>query len=423
MRRYLKVLLSSSLLAVSLPAWGAKGEAAAPQEDDQQDNKQQDNEQQGEAEAKPGETEATDVAPAETPKTPVVPGAKETLPGKVHTVVRGDTLWDLSQSYLGTPWYWPKVWSYNPQIANPHWIYPGNQVRFFPAGDEGPSRVEVGEEPEQEEEEPVNPADTFTVEEKPNDTVEVVGKIGYTPVKGSTLVRRQGFATPKELDEAGVLTDAPVEQLLLSPPDRVYFTFKRNQTAKVGDRYVLFHTVKDVYNKRNGKRAGYLTKLLGTARVLSVSEKRVVARLEQTWDEVRRGDRVGPFGEQYLDRIVLRPNDRTLQGHVVAGLDPSVTLYGEFHYVLVDLGSADGVQVGNTFTVVRQNDPSTFGGSVDPSEEVNRDLPLDNIATCMAVDVRERASTCLLMRSVREVLEGDRVTMTAGAVADSKPSH
>src|SRR6476620_4722624 len=62
--------------------------------------------------------------------------------GTQHTVVRGDTLWDLSQKYLGSPWYWPKVWSYNPEIANPHWIYPGNQVRFFPNGEEAPARVD-----------------------------------------------------------------------------------------------------------------------------------------------------------------------------------------------------------------------------------------------------------------------------------------
>src|SRR5215472_11199049 len=34
-----------------------------------------------------------------------------TAPAEVHSVVKGDTLWDLSQHYLGSPWYWPKVWS------------------------------------------------------------------------------------------------------------------------------------------------------------------------------------------------------------------------------------------------------------------------------------------------------------------------
>ena len=56
---------------------------------------------------------------------------------EVHTVKEGDTLWDLSERELGSPWYWPKVWSYNPQIDNPHMIYPGNTIRFSPAAKDG----------------------------------------------------------------------------------------------------------------------------------------------------------------------------------------------------------------------------------------------------------------------------------------------
>ncbi len=51
----------------------------------------------------------------------------------IHLVRRGDTLWDLCNHYYQNPWAWPKVWSYNPQIANPHWIYPGDQVRMTSA--------------------------------------------------------------------------------------------------------------------------------------------------------------------------------------------------------------------------------------------------------------------------------------------------
>ena len=49
-----------------------------------------------------------------------------------YVIQRGDTLWDLSGKYLDSPWYWPKLWSYNPQVENPHWIYPGNPLRSGP---------------------------------------------------------------------------------------------------------------------------------------------------------------------------------------------------------------------------------------------------------------------------------------------------
>src|SRR5262245_30348463 len=51
---------------------------------------------------------------------------------ETHAVQSGDTLWDLCSKYLNSPWYWPKIWSYNPQITNPHWIFPGNELRFYP---------------------------------------------------------------------------------------------------------------------------------------------------------------------------------------------------------------------------------------------------------------------------------------------------
>src|SRR5450432_2350676 len=68
--------------------------------------------------------------------------APETVPD-IHLVRRGDTLWDLCGHYYQNPWAWPKVWSYNPQIANPHWIYPGDQVRLRNPNESGAQAQEL----------------------------------------------------------------------------------------------------------------------------------------------------------------------------------------------------------------------------------------------------------------------------------------
>src|SRR3990172_993127 len=72
---------------------------------------------------------------------PVAVSAEESPPaasaaqypeGLVHTVVQGDTLWDLSAKYLGSAWLWPELWERNRFLTNPHYIYPGISVTVFP---------------------------------------------------------------------------------------------------------------------------------------------------------------------------------------------------------------------------------------------------------------------------------------------------
>jgi hypothetical protein len=356
------------------------------------------------------ETEGSDVADepvSGSTRVPNVKGARETAPGEVHTVVGGDTLWDLSQQYLGSPWYWPKVWSYNPEIANPHWIYPGNRVRFFPGGEEVPSRVETGVGPI-EEDEPIQAATELSGE----DLVSVSGKISYQP-QGATLVTTQAFVTQREVDEAGRIDNASSDAEMLSFPDKVYVRFKRKADAKVGDRYLVFRTVQEIKHPVNRKqKVGYLTELNGTLKVVSVGDKFVTAQIQDSWNPVMRTDLVGPYGEKVTDRVAVKPNSKALKGYIVTALVPYLTFTGEHNLMVVDKGSADGVEVGNVFTILRQED--TVGGTLLKPSEKDKALPTEAIGQCLVTEVKERASNCLLTASLREIIPGDRAELRVG---------
>ena len=356
------------------------------------------------------EVEGTEVKQPPAPgqgQVGTAPAGQEQAPSQVHTVEKGDTLWDLSSKYLGSPWYWPKVWSYNPQIANPHWIYPGNQVRFFPGnGEETPARAEQvtgGDEDELQAGEAIAGDDEVQMVRLP------------VEVKTKEIVLRDGFVTPKEVEAAGTLVGSYAESELLSPPDVVYLEFKDKSAVQVGASYLVFRTADKIYHPRSGKFLGYQTQVLGTLKVNRTSDPKVRATLEKSFDEIGRGALIGPARERLFETVSPVPNATALQNlMVVAILNTNVTMTGEHSRVLVDAGSAQGVQLGNVFTVIRQGDPILSDVGVDPSANQDTSLPVEDVARCMAVDVRETVTTCLLIRSLREVVPGDRAEMRAG---------
>ena len=356
------------------------------------------------------EVEGTEVQQPQTQRPPPEQGQVQTAPpegpSQVHTVEKGDTLWDLSSKYLGSPWYWPKVWSYNPQIANPHWIYPGNQVRFYPGnGEETPARAEqvTGDEDELQAGQAVEGDDDVQMVRLPVET------------KTKEIILKDGFATPKEIEAAGTLVASYAESEMLSPPDIVYLDFKDRSAVQVGASYLVYRTVGKVYHPRSGKFLGYQTQVLGTVKVNRTSDPKVRATLEKSFDEIGRGARIGPARERLFETVAPTANAVSLQNlMVVAQLETSLTMAGEQARVLVDAGSTQGVQVGNVFTVIRQADPILSDVGVDPSANQDLSLPVEEVGRCMAVDVREAVTTCLLLRSYREVVVGDRVELRAG---------
>ncbi len=400
----------------------------------------------GDAPAPEGAAEA----PAPPPGTavpssfPRVEGARESAPGETHTVVKGDTLWDLSQKVLGSPWYWPKVWSYNPEIANPHWIYPGNRVRFFNAGEEAPARVDVAQPGEATSEggkrvvviggEAAGPQaagddaplpttelleDSEQTALETSRTVQVAGQIGYKEKDRGIRVQRTSFVTVEELTESGAITGTFAEKLMLSPPDTFYVKFAKAGTVKVGGEYQAFHTAQQILHPVTGKRLGYVSEVDGVAKVVSIREGLVTAQLLRSFNDVQVGQRLGASGEKFAEVIDARPNEKDLVGMVVGTLDPGRSLLAEHHYILIDKGASDGVERGNTFVVMRRGG----GQLLHPAQGQNLAFPPEPVGRCVVADVKPEVCTCVVVRSLREMVAGDRAEMRADRTADKVSSR
>jgi hypothetical protein len=353
-----------------------------------------------------------DPADAPEPAGTAASAARAEVPD-TYTVKPGDTLWDLSGRYLNNPWYWPKVWSYNPEITNPHWIDPGTVIKFSPT-EAGPTQVEVAEAPEEAPQAPREMEDlsrgTLSKEGLDDDAVAVAGpyKIGYV-APSATTIRRDSFITKRELEESGVIHASFEEKLMLSHLDRAYAKFKGKAGVKVGDNYLIYKTERTIRHPRTGAFIGYKTAILGTARITGVSEG--VAKLEITSaiDVIERGDYLGPWNEKLIRQVPMRANSRSLVGEIIAPEVHSLTQMGEHHTVFIDKGKADGVQEGNTFAVVRRGDPSTQPALEKPRYDPK--LPKEDIGRLLVIDAKENASLVLVLNSLRELHVGDRVEM------------
>ncbi len=365
--------------------------------------------------------------PAAVPPPPSAPAPEPAV--DTHTVQRGDTLWDLSARYLNSPWYWPKVWSLNPEIGNPHWIYPGNVIRLRAPGSTPPAAAPVADE----DGEPARELDGLSVADmdKPQqygdvDDVTVGGpyKIGYQP-RSSYRLRRDSFVTPSEVEESGTITGAFEDKLLLTIHDRVYARFRGGPPVQPGSTYVLYRTEGEVRHPVTGDLFGYKTRVLGAARVIRLDKEVATLEVTRAFEPIERGSLVGNWTEAVVKNVRPRPNRRFVSGFIIATHQQVLSAIGEHNVVFVDRGSVDGVEEGNLFTVVRAGDP--YGRSLEEQARDGRDrgLPAEDVGVLMVVDTRENSSAALVVRSVRELHVGEPVEMrapSAGALEGPVPA-
>jgi hypothetical protein len=311
---------------------------------------------------------------------------------ELHVVRRGDTLWDICWYYFNDPWQWPKVWSYNGQITNPHWIYPGDLVRLLPKGflSITPDSADPGLEPETDPQRPL-------VDDAP------------TPVVRQDLVVRQvAFIDKKHLDSSMFIVGAVDDKELLATGDEVYVSYPEKQVPKIGDRYSIYAEDRKVEHK--DKAVGSYVLIRGELEILSVKQdKRARARILNATSEIERGSRVGPLMRQFKTVPPVK-NEVDVQGTIVAMLSAD-QLIGQGEVVFIDLGKSSGLKPGNRMFVVRRGD--AFDPSSRPAVvgQDDRAFPARALGQVVVIQVGDSLSVGLVDRSVEEMGVGDLVMM------------
>lgn len=330
------------------------------------------------------------------------PGASGEAPPQIteiHQVNKGDTLWDLTTKYLNSPWYWPKIWSYNPQITNPHWIYPGNELRFYPSDEALPTAVEVSRMIEAPEED-----DGSRASQVPDDVVSSSGKFGGLGVARNSVYRSHvAFIDSEEHGKAGTIENARSEAFMLDNYAKVFV--KAKDGTKPGDRFAVYRTVKEIEHPITGEPFGYSVEVLGTLRIEALGQKYATAVIEKTYRPIERGDWVGPIPEFVGQRVAPEANSGSAKGYIIETMEAAQSEIGEHSIVFIDRGRAQGVKTGNIFTAIQRGD--RFTGDEE-------DLPYEDIGELLVIDARENVSTAIVIRSIHEIAVGDKVELRSG---------
>jgi hypothetical protein len=308
---------------------------------------------------------------------------------ELHVVRTGDTLWDISSYYFANPWEWPKVWSYNPQITNPHWIYPGDLVRLLPRG------VFVSNNPA--------PDELQSQSQKQPDALPAPAR------RTDVSIRQTAFVEKKDLDDSVTLDGSVDEKVLLGDNDSVYLSYPKGKPPQVGQRYSIYVPGKPVIH--GNKDFGAYVRVIGTVEVVSVKEnKRARGVIVQANQEIERGAKVGPLIKEFKN-VPPVPPKVDAQGPIV-GLLTREQLIGDGEVVFVAVGKANGVEVGNRMYVVRRGDG--YPGKMDSDiGKDDRRFPARALGEVVIVEVGDKVSIGLVTLSVREMSVGDMVMMQA----------
>ncbi len=312
-----------------------------------------------------------------------------------HTVHGGDTLWDITEHYYGNPWEWPRVWSYNPEITNPHWIYPLDQIRLLPPGGEAPPS---------------------------SDGVRIVAREARG--SGSIYLREQGWLDEDALRSAGEIVGSPSDHMMLATYDQVYIRFDELEGGRPpeGEFTVFRELPESMEREREPGDAGTLVRVLGTVRVDEWDPERHTARatIIEALDPIERGFAVADI-PRHFDVVPPVPADRDLETEVVASLRPHL-LVGAEQIIFVPVGEEDGLTIGNRFFVTRRGDAFRRTLEMDehrmgsatalPAEP--EEWPEEVIAEARVVTLRPHSAGLFITRSTTPVENGDHAELRAG---------
>lgn len=304
----------------------------------------------------------------------------------IYTVKQGDTLWDISRRFIKDPFYWPNLWSHNPDIANPHLIYPGQKLRITNG------RIEV-----------IPTEKDLAVEGIPTveEPVQVAEKIDLV----STFGGARGFIGSSDMIAAGTLLDTVDNRYLIGAGEKVFLDMQDLDMVRPGDTYQLMEIGQKILHPVNRAPVGYLVNDLGIAEIVETTPSVAVAMVVEAKQEILRGSRVRPYLEPPR-QVVRHTSDQKLLGYILTAANDKIAL-GQYDVIHIDLGADDGLKTGHALKIYRPRELSRAGREMAGKEVT---LPNVDLGEAVVLDVQENTASAVIVKIGNLPLyRGDRV--------------
>lgn len=271
--------------------------------------------------------------------------AAELKPGHpdVYPVKKGDTLWDISSAFLNDPWLWPELWQVNPQIENPHLIYPGDLIKLVYVDGKPVLTLERGPR---------------TVTYKNGDTIKLSPQVRTeqldTVIPAIPLEYIQGFLvdnrvlTEEEISLSPYLVAGDERHIVMGVGDYVY---GRGDWSQPHQNYGVFRKGPTYMDPDTKEVLGIAALDLGMARYESAEGDVARFKLTKSKEDIRPGDRLIPTEERKLDSVFHpRTPQSEMKGYIIHVFS-GVRNVSQYDVVVLNLGDRDGISIGDVLAV------------------------------------------------------------------------
>ncbi len=339
---------------------------------------------------------------AEPETTTVMPDVSQSLSAtapKSYVVQRGDTLWGLAHMFLKDPWLWPEIWYLNPEVANPHRIYPGDTLRLAQGGTNGAPQLVV-----------THTAGSATRLEPLLRSTELESPIATIPYSTiAAFLSRPGVMTSEQVKAAPYVLSLRDKHLIAGAGNDIYVS--RLRAAK-GEHYSVMHVDQRLKDPDGGGTLGYLAIYAGAAQV-SLAGDPARARISDSAREILAGDVLVPeVGGSFADFIPHAPSV-AVNGRILAVVN-GVLLAGQYQVVAINRGSQQGVEPGHVLRVNEspksvRDSCARIQGEGTCRRFGNVRLPVEAAGTLLVFRVYEHVSYALVASETNPLAIGDHV--------------